>query len=317
MLGFYKIAHGRIQQINTEAISPAEALKQADWVDALEPDDAERTLLATLFSDALPEADEVEEIETSARCFTDQDGLHIHSLFLSYSEGRHHTVTVAFVLQKDRLIAIRDGDLSDFRLLRLRARRGQISCQTPRELLVTLMEQKVENHADNLEDIHRQLERVSAAVLEDTDADLEDAISQLSRLEDSNGKIRLCLMDTQRDISFLIRHLPEQGELRENLYEMLRDLETLMSHTTFLFDKINFLMDSTQGFINIRQAQIIKTFSIAAVVFLPPTLIASIYGMNFTSMPELDWTFGYPMALGLMIAAGITPYYYFKRKGWL
>lgn len=317
MLGFYKIAHGRIQQINTESTSPAEALKQADWVDALEPDDDERALLATLFTDALPEADEVEEIETSARCFTDQDGLHIHSLFLGYSEGRHHTVTVAFVLQNDRLIAIRDDDLSDFRLLRLRARRGQISCQTPKELLVTLMEQKIENHADNLEDIHRQLERVSATVLEDTDADLEDAISQLSRLEDSNGKIRLCLMDTQRDISFFIRHLPEQGEHRENLYEMLRDLETLMSHTTFLFDKINFLMDSTQGFINIRQAQIIKTFSIAAVVFLPPTLIASIYGMNFTRMPELSWTFGYPLALGLMIAAGIAPYYYFKRKGWL
>ena len=317
MLGFYEIAHGRIQQINTESTSAAEALKQADWVDALEPDDDERALLATLFTYSLPEADEVEEIETSARCFTDQDGLHIHSLFLGYSEGRHHTVTVAFVLQDDRLIAIRDDDLSDFRLLRLRARRGQISCQTPKELLVTLMEQKIENHADNLEDIHRQLERVGATVLEDTDADLEDAISQLSRLEDSNGKIRLCLMDTQRDISFLIRHLPEQGEHRENLYEMLRDLETLMSHTTFLFDKINFLMDSTQGFINIRQAQIIKTFSIAAVVFLPPTLIASIYGMNFTRMPELSWTFGYPLALGLMIAAGIAPYYYFKRKGWL
>lgn len=317
MLGFYKIAHGRIQQINTETLSQAEALKEADWVDALEPDDGERALLATLFADALPEADEVEEIETSARCFSDQDGLHIHSLFLGYSEGRHHTVTVAFVLQNDRLIAIRDEDLSDFRLLRLRARRGQISCQTPKELLVTLLEQKIENHADNLEDIHQQLERVGATVLEDTGADLENAISQLSRLEDSNGKIRLCLMDTQRDISFLIRHLPEQGEHRENLYEMLRDLETLMSHTTFLFDKINFLMDSTQGFINIRQAQIIKTFSIAAVVFLPPTLIASIYGMNFTRMPELSWTFGYPMALGLMVAAGITPYYYFKRKGWL
>lgn len=317
MLGFYKIAHGRIQPINTGKISSAEALKQADWVDALEPDETERAILATLFSDTLPDADEVEEIETSARCFTDQDGLHIHSLFLAYSEGRHHTVTVAFVLQADRLIAIRDDDLSDFRLLRLRARRGQVNCQTPKELLVTLLEQKIENHADNLEDIHRQLEHVGATVLEDTDANLEDAISQLSRLEDSNGKIRLCLMDTQRDISFLIRHLPDQGEHRENLYEMLRDLETLMSHTTFLFDKINFLMDSTQGFINIRQAQIIKTFSIAAVVFLPPTLIASIYGMNFTLMPELNWSFGYPLALGLMIAAGIAPYYYFKRKGWL
>ena len=97
----------------------------------------------------------------------------------------------------------------------------------------------------------------------------------------------------------------------------MRDVETLMSHTTFLFDKINFLMDSTQGFINIRQNQIIKTFSIAAVVFLPPTLVASAYGMNFSHMPELEWLLGYPWALGLMLLSGFAPYWFFKRKGWL
>lgn len=317
MLRLYQIAHGLIQEIAVEEQRLAEQLREADWIDALEPDEQERALLASLFSDELPDVDDVEEIEASARCFTDQDGLHVHSLFLGSAEGRHHTVSVAFVLQPERLIAIRDGELSDFRLLRMRARRGQISCETPTELLVTLLEQKVENHADNIEDIHRQLERVSHSVLEESDADLEDAISQLARLEDSNGKIRLCLMDTQRDISFLLRHLREPTTQRETFYEMVRDLETLMTHTTFLFDKINFLMDSTQGFINIRQAQIIKTFSIAAVVFLPPTLIASIYGMNFELMPELNWRFGYPLAIGLMIGAGMAPYLYFKRKGWL
>lgn len=317
MLRLYKIALGRIQEIPVTDTLTADLLKQADWIDALEPDEDERTLLATLFSDEVPDVDDVEEIEASARCFTDQDGLHVHSMFLGASEGRHHTVSVAFILQNERLIAIRDGELSDFRLLRMRARRGQIDCKTPTELLVTLLEQKVENHADTLEDIHRQLEKVSHFVLEEEDSDLEDAISQLARLEDSNGKMRLCLMDTQRDISFLLRHLPQVADHRDTLYEILRDLETLLAHTTFLFDKINFLMDSTQGFINIKQAQIIKTFSIAAVVFLPPTLIASIYGMNFSVMPELSWQFGYPMAIGLMIAAGIAPYWVFKRKGWL
>lgn len=317
MLRLYKIANGLIKEIQVEEPLSASDLSEADWIDALNPDEEERALLATLFSDALPDVDDVEEIEASARCFTDQDGLHVHSLFLGYSEGRHHTVSVAFILQPERLIAIRDGELSDFRLLRMRARRGQISCETPTDLLVTSLEQKVENHADNLEDIHRQLERVSHLVLEEEGADLEDGISQLARLEDSNGKIRLCLMDTQRNISFLLRHLRDPVQPRETLYEIVRDLDTLMSHTTFLFDKINFLMDSTQGFINIQQAQIIKIFSIAAVVFLPPTLIASIYGMNFHVMPELDWHYGYPMAIGLMVAAGMAPYLYFKRKGWL
>lgn len=317
MLRLYQITHGIIQETAVDEPCLAEQLRQADWIDAQEPDEEERALLANLFSDEPPDVDDVEEIEASARCFTDQDGLHLHSLFLNYAEGRHHTVSVGFVLQPERLIAIRDGELTDFRLLRMRARRGQVSCETPKELLVTLLEQKVENHADNIEDIHHQLERISHSVLEENDADLENEISQLARLEDSNGKIRLCLMDTQRGISFLLRHLREPGVQRDTLYEIGRDLETLLTHTTFLFDKINFLMDSTQGFINIRQAQIIKIFSIAAVVFLPPTLIASIYGMNFELMPELNWRFGYPLALGLMIGAGMAPYLYFKRKGWL
>src|SRR5690606_34088509 len=171
--------------------------------------------------------------------------------------------------------------------------------------------------ADTLEDLHRSLESVSYLVLEDEEAPLEDAISRLARLEDSSGKIRLCLLDTQRDISFLLRHLPTEPEQATSLREIMRDVETLMSHTTFLFDKINFLMDSTQGFINIEQNQIIKIFSIAAVVFLPPTLVASIYGMNFDYMPELHWLLGYPWALGLMIGSGVAPYWYFKRKGWL
>ena len=124
-------------------------------------------------------------------------------------------------------------------------------------------------------------------------------------------------MDTQRSISFLLRHIRQYEVEQESCREVLRDLDTLMSHATFMFEKINFLMDAAQGFINIRQNQIIKTFSIAAVVFLPPTLVASIYGMNFTHMPELQWMLGYPWALGLMVASGIAPYLYFKRKGWL
>jgi magnesium transporter len=124
-------------------------------------------------------------------------------------------------------------------------------------------------------------------------------------------------MDTQRSVSFLQRHLRREPELQETAREIMHDVDTLLSHTAFLFDKINFLMDSTQGFINIEQNQIIKTFSIAAVVFLPPTLIASIYGMNFRLMPEIEWMLGYPWALGLMVLSGFAPYLYFKRKGWL
>ena len=317
MIRLFKIEAGVIRERDVDPARLAQDLEAADWIDAHDPNQEERALLEGLMQTDVPASTDVEEIEASARCFVDQAGIHVHALFLAQSEGRHNTVSVACILQADRLICVREGDPADFRLLRMRARRGQVEARSPAELLVTLFEQKVENHADTLEDLHRQLEAVSHLVLEDEESELDDAIGQLAKLEDSNGKIRLCLMDTQRDISFLLRHLrTETGQL-ETLREIMRDIETLMSHTTFLFDKINFLMDSTQGFINIEQNQIIKIFSIAAVVFLPPTLVASIYGMNFTHMPELEWLLGYPWAIGLMIAAGIAPYAYFKRKGWL
>ncbi|MDR2212401.1 MAG: magnesium/cobalt transporter CorA [Pseudomonadales bacterium] len=321
MLRFFHIHNGLIQEIPSAAEPTSEQtreiIRQADWIDAQEPDENERALLQTLLHSDLPEFDEVEEIEASARCFVDQAGIHVHSLFLTQTEGRHQAVSVACILQKERLITIREDELADFRLLRMRARRGQVECNSAQELLVTLLEQKVENHADGLEDLHMQLESVSYLVLEDEEAELEDAISQLSRLEDHNGKIRLCLMDTQRNISFLLRHLPTQAERTATMRDVLRDIEALMSHTTFLFDKINFLMSSTHGFINIEQNQIIKIFSIAAVMLLPPTMVASVYGMNFVHIPELQWVSGYPFALGLMLLSGVAPYLYFKRKGWL
>jgi magnesium transporter len=317
MLRLFKIENRLIKEVDVLSEQQPTHLIDADWIDAHEPNERERALLQDLLHTDVPESDDVEEIEASARCFVDQAGIHVHLLFLKQTEGRHSTVSVACILQKDCLITIREGDLADFRLLRMRARRGQVEVRSPSELLVTMLEQKVENHADTLEDLHRQLEAVSYLVLEDEEAELDEVINKLARLEDSNGKIRLCLMDSQRDISYLLRHLRNQLEQSEILREIMRDVETLMSHTTFLFEKINFLMDSTQGFINIEQNQIIKIFSIAAVVFLPPTLVASIYGMNFDYMPELKWLLGYPWAIGLMIISGIAPYLYFKRKGWL
>jgi len=317
MLRFFGFTDGKLveQRFNEAALD--HAVPNTGWVDAQDTSDEERDRLEALLHTELPESDDVEEIESSARYFTDASGIHVHSLFLTQSEGRMDTTTVAFILQPERLITVRECELADFRLLRMRARRGQVEVRTPRHLLLTIFEQKVENLADAIEDIHRELENVSHRVLEETDTDLESAIDDLAAMEDGNGKIRLCLMDTQRSISFLQRQLRDTQAGQEIIPDVIRDIDTLMSHTTFLFDKINFLMGTTQGFINIEQNKIIKIFSIASVVFLPPTLVASLYGMNFDIMPELRWEFGYPLAIGLMILAGIAPYLYFKRKGWL
>ena len=317
MLRLFSVDQGIIKNLKVEPDQVGQYLYSANWIDARDPDENERRMLEKLVHDDLPEADDIDEIESSARFFVDRAGIHVHSLFMGQKDGRHTTCSVACILQKNRLITIRDDELADFRLMRMRARQGQVESRTPAELLITLLDQKVENLADSLEDVHLQLERTSHFVLEEEDADLEEAIDNLAKLEDTNGKIRLCLMDTQRAILFLQRHLRDEPEQQENCREIMRDIDALMSHTTFMFDKINFLMDSTQGFINIEQNQIIKTFSVAAILFLPPTVIASMYGMNFKIMPETEWSLGYPMAIGLMAASTIVSYLYFKFKGWL
>jgi magnesium transporter len=125
------------------------------------------------------------------------------------------------------------------------------------------------------------------------------------------------MMDTRRAVSFLMRGRLLNSEQFEEARQILRDIESLDGHTSFLFDKINFLMDATVGFININQNKIIKIFSVASVAFLPPTLIASVYGMNFKFLPELDWHYGYPWAWALMIASAIAPFWYFRKRGWL
>jgi magnesium transporter len=318
MLRLFKLQGSTLREDLQADENTKVALANALWIDAREPSDEEREELNTFLRAELPESDDVEEIEFSARYFQDGAGIHVHSLFLAPGEsGRHSTATVAFILQDKRLITLREEDIADFRLLRMRTRAGQVQVASPSELLVTMFEQKVENLADALEDIHRKLEDVSRMVLEDNDAELEDAIDQLAKLEDSNGKIRLCLMDTQRSISFIQKHIRDSLELQETTREIKRDVDTLMSHTAFLFDKINFLMDSTQGFINIEQNQIIKIFSIAAMVFLPPTVVASMYGMNFKIIPFSDWPYGFELALAMMVLSAVLPYWYFKRKDWL
>lgn len=317
MLRCFAIDNGRIVEDRSQDTSLAERLARAHWIDAQAPDEHEREQLTRFLTDELPEDEDVEEIESSARYFVDPDGIHVHSLFLSQREGRHDTDTVAFILQTERLITLRDENLADFRLLGMRARAGHVKVASPEALLVKIFEQKVENLADNVEDIHLNLEKVGHNVLEDEDADYEAAIDALAKLEDSCGRIRLCLMDTQRSMSFVMRHLPARAPERDTAREIQSDVDTLMSHITFLFEKINFLMDTTVSFINLEQSKIIKIFSIAAVVFLPPTVIASIYGMNFDIMPELHWAIGYPLAICLMVAAGIAPYLYFKHKNWL
>lgn len=311
---------GRLVQL--PSLAP-EDLTRPDivWVDMVNPSDEERELVQRAFRLELPEDEELLDLEESARCYADENGLHISSFFLHKDAEVTSNVTVSFVFNAGRLLTIRQEELAVFRLFRLRARVQPGFVSSAQDILLAIYDAAVEYDADMLEEIYTELEPISQSVLnrqeEMTDQRMAETVSKLAAYEDINGKVRLDLMDTRRALSFLLRSRTLSAEQEANLREILRDLESLNNHTGFLFDKINFLMDAVMGLINLAQNKIIKIFSIASVVFLPPTLVASIYGMNFQYMPELAQTWGYPWAIVLMIVSGISPYLYFKRKGWL
>jgi len=320
MINVFVLQNGRLSQIPIE--SRADLVKVTPvWVDLTDPSDEERDWVSSIFGVMLPEEDEVKDIEASARYYEADNGdLHLRSDFLlEEDEGESRVVTVAFILARNMLFSMHNDELPVFRLVRMRARSRPGSIGDFKDVLLDLYSTDVEYSADALEGIYQNLEEVSRSVLQKdiSDQDAAASLNAMAREEDLNGRIRRNMMDTRRAVSFMMRGRLLSPDQFDDARQILRDIESLDGHTAFLFDKINFLIDATVGFININQNKIIKIFSVASVAFLPPTLIASIYGMNFRILPELDWSFGYPFAILLMMASAVTPFWYFRRRGWL
>jgi magnesium transporter len=318
MLNVFTLANGRLIQEEIESLSALSRVEPV-WVDLDAPTSEEKGWITQRFGVRIPDDAVDDDLEESARFYEEDNGeLHIRSDFLIDDETPRN-VRVAFILYKNVLFSIHGEDLPVFRLLRLRARRIPALIEDAKDVLLKLYDADAEYSADALEGIYDSLEAVSAQVLKQgvNDQAAGEALSAIAREEDLNGRIRRNVMDTRRAISFMMRSRMLNAEQFEESRQILRDIDSLDSHTTFLFDKINFLMNATVGFININQNKIIKIFSVASVALLPPTLIASIYGMNFKAMPELDWSLGYPYALLLMLASVAAPFIYFRRKGWL
>ncbi len=319
MLNAFCLINGRLTQ---EEIASASELAQVKpvWVDLERPSADEALWVQARFGLVIPEDAVDDDIEESARFYEEDNGeLHIRSDFLLLGEHAPRNVRVAFILREGVLFSVHGEDLPVFRLLRLRARRTPALIDDAKDVLLKLYDADAEFSADTLEGIYDQLEKVSARVLKE---DVNDntaglVLAAIAKEEDLNGRIRRNVMDTRRALSFMMRSRMLNGEQFEQARQILRDIDSLDSHTAFLFDKINFLMDAVVGFININQNKIIKIFSVASVALLPPTLIASIYGMNFRHMPELGHTWGYPFAIALMVASVAAPFIYFRRKGWL
>ena len=328
MLNIFTLANGRLFQEEIESLEELSRF-QPIWVDLESPTPEEKRWVKQYYGLSIPEDAMDEDIEESARFYEEDNGeLHIRSDFLVADADEPRTVRVAFILNlvnddlrsKGVLFSIHDEDVPVFRLLRMRARRAPGLIEDAKEVLLKLFDADAEYSADTLEDIYVQLEKVSTQVLSGdmTDALAGIVLGAIARHEDLNGRIRRNMMDTRRAVSFMLRSKMLNPEQFEDARQILRDIDSLDSHTAFLFDKINFLMDATVGFININQNKIIKIFSVASVALLPPTLIASVYGMNL-KFPELEFLGGwsYPYTVALMAASAVVPMWYFRKRGWL
>ncbi len=317
MINAYSVFKGQFSVDRVETEHPPSS--GTIWLDVVEPSAEEHKWLISNYPDCLPDENELHEIEVSSRFFESEHGVHIRSLFPHRSGHELRNVNIAFELRGDKLITLQDEPTALFRLMRNYLNTQHLQASTPIDVVISLFNGKVEYLADTLEEIYEELETASQNALAEETADADELLRTITLQEDLNGKVRLNLLDTQRSLRYLLRSCNKilEDDQKDQIRDMLRDIESLTPHTAFLFEKINFLMEATMGFINLEQNSIIKIFSVAAVIFLPPTLIASIYGMNFDIMPELHTDWGYPLALILMLISAVGTFLFFKRKGWL
>jgi magnesium transporter len=296
------------------------------WIDLLNPTKDEELLVEKSLSISIPTKDEMQEIETSSRL---------------YHEGKAHFMTATLLRQKDdtpairtnvtfivtdhTLVTVRYEEPRAFGIFLSRAQKKDATCSSCCGVLTGLLEAIVDREADRIERITGEVDKLGQSIFMPKGGKIsrskrfESTIKTVGLEGEIASRARECLLSLDRMLTYIAHVMGERGEdksLRARIKTISRDITSLELHLDAVSQKVQFLLDATLGLISIEQNNIIKIFSVASVALMPPTLIASIYGMNFKKMPELEWIYGYPMAIGLMVLSAVIPFVYFKRKGW-
>jgi len=297
----------------------------AIWFDLITPTQEEDKLLERHLGIAVPTREEMQEIEVTSRLYVENGARYMTATLMCQSDtDTPKTTPVTFILSGHRLITVRYDDPKPFMIVGNKLARMCPSSANGESVLMDLLDAVIDRAADILERIGSEVDQVSHEIFEpesEADRSYKDILKAIGRKGDLTSKVRESLVSIGRLLLYLANEADSMRwakETRAQLRGMQRDVSSLSDHAAYLTNKITFLLDAMLGVVSIEQNNVIKLFSVAAVVFMPPTLIASIYGMNFhKNMPELDWEFGYPFALGLMVLAAVLPYYFFKWKKWL
>ncbi len=291
------------------------------WLDLVGPTRDEELAIEAAMGLLLPTQHDMQEIESSSRLYQAHGASFMTAVVLAHATENPVLAPVTFVLFKNRLITIRYDTPGAFDLFVGALGRDPEICQDGTGVFLGLLDAIIDRVADILEDTSAEVEAVSQEIFgrhAKTDT-FTTLLTRLGRAQSVDGKTRASLISLTRILGYsgLTDAFEGDKEQRGRLRSLQRDVQSLADHGGRLSGDITFLLDAALGLINVEQNAIIKIFSVASVVFLPPTLVASIYGMNFKHMPELNWMGGYPFAIGLMVVSMLIPLWWFKRKGWL
>ncbi|MDD2514224.1 MAG: magnesium/cobalt transporter CorA [Proteiniphilum sp.] len=282
------------------------------WIDLNDVDEEVENELEDFLKIYIQEEEEMIEIEMSSRYIETNDTLVVNSNFLL---SNFETDPVSFILKNNILVTVRGEELSSFHETVKKISANPKNYPTGAHVLVALLETRVEFDADMIENMTQKITQLSNSLtLQEAD---EELLSEIKNLQEKTMLLRENIIDKQRTVSGMLRSEFIPNELQPKLTIIIKDINSLVEHIKFSFDRLDYLQDTFLGYVNIEQNKIIKIFTIVSVIFMPPTLIASIYGMNFTFMPELDKKWGYPAAIFFMVIASLLILYFFKKKKWL
>ncbi len=317
MIRVFYIHDGRINWIKNPDTLDLPAGDRIIWIDLQHPDNAEKAAVEKKFNLEFQTPQEMAEIESSSRYIEYEERIEANTNFVEVENGNAYVRPVSFILQDQILFTLRNSDLRAFaetvRKLKTIRRSPDL---TGSQILMLLLEVRIDLDADFIEYVTRQTTILSRKLTKKKEYG-EEILIHITELQENMILIRESITDKQRLVSSLIKSaLIHEGE-KDRLRIVIKDINSLLQHTEFGFERLEYLQDTFLGLVNIEQNQVIKIFTVVTVAFMPPTLIASIYGMNFRYMPELYWTWGYPIALFLMILSSLLFLWYFRRRGWL
>lgn len=310
---FYKEGDGKIKMSRSIETMKSVPMEQFLWIDLNDVTVEVESELEQLLKIYIQEEDEMTEIEISSRYMETTDSMVVNSQFLldDYEEE-----TVSFILKQGILISVRDRHLRSFNEVVKMIFANPNNYQSGYSVLVDLLATRVEYDADMIEDIAREITVLSNQIKNEDDAS-DDALMAVKELQEKTMIVRENIMDKQRVCSNMLKSVLLPAESKAKLAIVIKDINSLFEHTRFSFDRLEYLQEIIIGLINILQNKIIKIFTIVSVIFMPPTLVASIYGMNFTNMPLLDSPYGMLFSVIVMILCVVGILLYFKLKKWL